>query len=965
MNETESNPGMEQKCPQCGAPLPSGVLAGLCPACLFKQGAAADTAAPPETAPFQPPSVEEVARLFPQLEIIALIGKGGMGAVYQARQPALDRMVAIKILPPQTASGPGFTERFNREARALARLSHPNIVAVHEFGQVNGLSFFIMEFVDGLNLRELERAGKLSAREALQIVPQICEALQFAHDEGIVHRDIKPENILLDKKGRVKIADFGIAKILGNAAEPDLTQTRGVVGTPHYMAPEQMEKPTAVDHRADIFSLGVVFYEMLTGELPLGKFAPPSSRKIEVDVRLDDVVLRALEKDPELRYQHASQVKTAVDTIAGSVAPPPTASAEAFAREILARDYKLDIRSCVRRGWKLLKGEFWPFVGITALFLALLGFASCFGGASFNHHTGGDSTLEITSAVATLVWGPLVGGLLFYFLKKIRREPAVIETAFCGFSHRFLHLFLAGFATSALTWLGFLLVLPGIYLLVAWMFTLPLVMDKQLDFWSAMELSRKVVTKHWFKLLGLALILWLLLFAGVVALIVGVFVVCPLVLAALMYAYEDIFGGATGIAPPAAATGPTGTIVMPPAPAQTPRALFGTWTLATKIGLAAVVLVIVVFVVLSLSRRNRPFDFVSASAPYVEPQSARHVLMSAVPMAPAPPAPDDFLEVIPPATFGPVIERELQARATGTNQFLNLATQQLLTAPPEIASVLNSLGGDDSRVWEALDIPQDSRRFQYVRWLQESGADLMFAGDGKLVGFDCIFPIAHGNSSTNWDDWDGLTPEQVRTAVAVVNWSRLATQAQLLGQPVPPAPKAGGVYKSASQLDSREPGGPIVNVLTRDQSVNWYFKTRAGRMGLLQIVGFSGNPSVARIRYKLVQSDSNPGAAMAAESNKNLRGLLSDRLEAASSITDGTEKDKLVAAVALDAAKAGEVAVLNDALAQMIEVEDRDRTTQRAAVVLAKGGLRKEGIELAKGISDPTVRDQTLSELAQ
>src|SRR3954466_15056245 len=213
MNEPEANPNMENKCPQCGSPLPSGVLAGLCPACLFKQGAAADTAAP-ETAAFQPPSIEEVAKLFPQLEIIGFLGKGGMGAVYKPRQPAPARIVALKIIPPQAAAGPGFIERFNREARALAKLSHPNIIAVHEFGQANGLPYFLMEYVDGLNLRQLEQAGKLSAREALQIVPQICEALQFAHDEGIVHRDIKPENILLDKKGRVKIADFGIAKIL-------------------------------------------------------------------------------------------------------------------------------------------------------------------------------------------------------------------------------------------------------------------------------------------------------------------------------------------------------------------------------------------------------------------------------------------------------------------------------------------------------------------------------------------------------------------------------------------------------------------------------------------------------------------------------------------------------------------------------------------------------------------------------
>jgi hypothetical protein len=182
-----------------------------------------------------------------------------------------------------------------------------------------------MEYVDGPNLRQLERAGKLSPREALQIVPQICEALQYAHDEGIVHRDIKPENVLLDKKGRVKIADFGLAKILGREPQDfHLTGVGQIMGTPNYMAPEQIEHPQSVDHRADIYSLGVVFYEMLTGELPLGKFAPPS-RKVQIDVRLDDVVLRALEKEPERRYQTASQVKTAVETLSaqpGHAAPP-------------------------------------------------------------------------------------------------------------------------------------------------------------------------------------------------------------------------------------------------------------------------------------------------------------------------------------------------------------------------------------------------------------------------------------------------------------------------------------------------------------------------------------------------------------------------------------------------------------------------------------------------------------------
>jgi serine/threonine protein kinase len=302
-----------KECPQCGAPLAAGALEGLCPACLLKQGA--ETGTQGESTPFQAPTVEELRGLFPQFEILAFLEKGGMGAVYKARQAALDRVVALKVLPLQGPRGPQFAERFHREARALARLNHPNIVAVHEFGQVDGFAFFVMEFVDGLTLREVQRAGQLSPREALKIVPQICEALQFAHDEGIVHRDIKPENILLDKKGRVKIADFGIAKIMGREPGAAITETKHAIGTPHYMAPEQVEKPETVDHRADIFSLGVVFYEMLTGELPLGKFPPPS-RKVEVDVRLDEVVLRALEKEPERRYQHASQIKTDVETVA-------------------------------------------------------------------------------------------------------------------------------------------------------------------------------------------------------------------------------------------------------------------------------------------------------------------------------------------------------------------------------------------------------------------------------------------------------------------------------------------------------------------------------------------------------------------------------------------------------------------------------------------------------------------------
>jgi predicted Ser/Thr protein kinase len=326
-NPIDPTPPHAATCPVCGVPLPAGGLAGLCPACLLAQGSETHTQAPPErSAAFQPPSLQEVGRLFPPLEILGLIGAGGMGAVYKARQPALDRLVALKILPPQETGGAHFADRFNHEARALARLNHPNIVAVYEFGKTEGMHYFIMEYVDGANLRQLEKAGALAPTEALRIVPQICDALQYAHDEGVVHRDIKPENVLLNRRGQVKIADFGLAKILGMDGQwLRLTADHTVMGTPHYMAPEQVERPLSVDHRADIYSLGVVFYEMLTGDLPLGRFPPPSMRvrDVQLDVRLDEVVLRALENDPERRYQKASEVKEGVASVVNS---PPGAA---------------------------------------------------------------------------------------------------------------------------------------------------------------------------------------------------------------------------------------------------------------------------------------------------------------------------------------------------------------------------------------------------------------------------------------------------------------------------------------------------------------------------------------------------------------------------------------------------------------------------------------------------------------
>jgi hypothetical protein len=297
-------------CPQCHSPIPADAPGGLCPACVLL-GVAGRTN-PSQAAAAAAPTMEEVAAAFPDLEVLDILGQGGMGIVFKARQPRLDRFVALKVLPPALAAHPGFSERFTREARVLARLAHPNIVSIYDFGESAGFFYLIMEFVNGVNLRAAMRAG-VTPEQALLLVPRICEALQFAHDHGVLHRDIKPENILLDTAGVPKLADFGIAKLAGEeSGKTGLTATGAALGTAVYMAPEQVEKPSTVDHRADIYSLGVVLYEMLTGELPLGRFAAPSE-KSTVNRGVDDVVMRALEKERERRQQSATDLKTQVE----------------------------------------------------------------------------------------------------------------------------------------------------------------------------------------------------------------------------------------------------------------------------------------------------------------------------------------------------------------------------------------------------------------------------------------------------------------------------------------------------------------------------------------------------------------------------------------------------------------------------------------------------------------------------
>ncbi|HTI70364.1 MAG TPA: serine/threonine-protein kinase [Candidatus Limnocylindria bacterium] len=311
------------QCRRCGTAISSLAPRGLCTGCV-------KTISASRTAATGGPTREELAKqlavpepqaltsAFPDLDINEIIGFGGMSVVYQARQKNLDRIVALKLLQSGLYSDSSFAERFQREARFLALMSHPNIVTVYDFGKSGEFYYLIMEFVDGVNLRQAIEAGGFSPEEVLELMPKICSALEYAHARGILHRDIKPENILLDTRGNIKIADFGIAKLVGRRPSNfTLTQTNSRLGTPHYMAPEQIEKPAEVDHRADVYSLGVLFYELLAGELPLGRFAPPS-KKSNVDRRIDAIVFRALDRDRENRYQTVAEIRLELEVLSQS-----------------------------------------------------------------------------------------------------------------------------------------------------------------------------------------------------------------------------------------------------------------------------------------------------------------------------------------------------------------------------------------------------------------------------------------------------------------------------------------------------------------------------------------------------------------------------------------------------------------------------------------------------------------------
>ena len=271
---------------------------------------------------WQPPLPEELQRDFPQYEIRGILGRGGMGAVYKGWQKSLDRFVAIKILPPGFDDGVSdFSERFKREAKAMAHLKHPGIVAVHDAGETSGgLLYFIMECIEGTDVQRLvNEYGRIEPGEALRITSHVCAALGYAHAHGVIHRDIKPSNIMIESDGDVKVADFGLAK----STSPEttvLTQSNITMGTPDFMAPEAMQGVAHVDHRADIYAVGVMLYQMLTGKVPRGKYDPPSRIVPGLDKRLDRVVDRALQPERVARYASAGEMGAALAPITRSIA---------------------------------------------------------------------------------------------------------------------------------------------------------------------------------------------------------------------------------------------------------------------------------------------------------------------------------------------------------------------------------------------------------------------------------------------------------------------------------------------------------------------------------------------------------------------------------------------------------------------------------------------------------------------
>lgn len=269
----------------------------------------------PETAGFVAPEPADLAPLFPGYEIHSLIATGGMGAVYLAVQRSLERQVALKILPMEFSSDAAFCAGFRAEAKAMARLNHPNLIGVYDFGEVNGMLYIIMEYVPGKSVYHSAYGKAIDPVEVIRLVTGVCNGLAHAHENGIIHRDIKPSNILLDHNAQPKIGDFGLARPI----ERKIEEGEEIFGTPHYTAPEVVNSPHSVDYRADLFSVGVLLHELLTAKLPAAD-PRPASLIARCDVRFDSIIRRATQPLPAARYTSAAEIAKELQAIGVSFA---------------------------------------------------------------------------------------------------------------------------------------------------------------------------------------------------------------------------------------------------------------------------------------------------------------------------------------------------------------------------------------------------------------------------------------------------------------------------------------------------------------------------------------------------------------------------------------------------------------------------------------------------------------------